>query len=150
MGRGDEQHSHEVIADAACDLENKHQQDKREHQTAAGQIVEAAPEHGETAVPLPLHLLLDEKLVSVVDEGGAKEGALQSHRDDRCRERAERPHEDQGLGREDRDDRGRQAREDVSHARAGGDDREDALALEHVEVLGGETPEVEHDELERN
>jgi len=31
---------------------------------------------------------------------------------------------------------------------AGRDDREDSLALEHVEVLADEAPEVEHDELE--
>src|SRR5438445_2146720 len=99
-------------------------------------------------MPFALELMLDEELVYLVDERRAEECSLQSDRHHGSGQGAKGPDEDEWFGREDGNDRRREAGEDVADTRAGGDHRKDALALEHVEVLADEGPEVEHHQLE--
>ena len=148
MRRGDEDERHEVVTDAACHLQDQGQEDEGKHQAAAGHVLERAAQGHHHALPVPHDLFVGEERVRIVDVGGAVQPALQPPAHDGRGGSPERPHEHQGLSGDDGDDRGGEAGEDVADARAGGDHREDALALEQVEVLGGEAPEVDHHELE--
>src|SRR5207237_10901006 len=86
----------------------------------------------------------------VVVEGRSVEAPLEPRGVDVGTRGADRPHEHQRLGGEERDRGGGEAREDVAHAGAGRDHREDALALEQVEVLGDAAPGLQHHDLERD
>ena len=148
VGGIDEYQGHQVIADAARHLEHQRQEDQREHEPAARQVVRRRADCSPESVTDSRDVLFGEELLGVVVEGGPVQALFEPRGQvDRDR-RTYGPDEDEGLGGEDRDGGGRDAGQDVADARARGDHRKDALALEQIEVLRDEQPELQHHELE--
>ena len=144
----DEDDGHQIIADAARDLEHQRKQDQRQHKAAAGEVLDRGADSRRESVTASRDVLFSEELLGVVVEGGPVKALLEP-RDQIDRDRGTNgPDEDERLGGEDRDRGGRDPGQDVADARARCDHWKDALAFEQVEMLRDEKPELQHHELE--
>ena len=148
--RAHEDDGDQVVGDAHHDQQHGAEQDQREDQPAHPEVVERLGEGAEDSAPALGLAEVGVQLVHVVLDRRPVESPLGPVGDQAADRRARGPDEHQRFGPAGRPRHaGRDgAGEDVAEARAGGDHGVDPLALQDVEVLGDEGPELQHHDLE--